>query len=409
MKILGAGASRGFSIDECLKLGRAVNEHTVTIGSTLDHCHVPGRQHQAIPDDVCVVGAGIHNEPGQQLISPFPSVDDLVKRCLGLLCDQNDSERAFTKFNPDDKVVLLINNYGGLSPLELGALTDDVLGQLPDWNIMPVRTFSGTFETSLNAPGFSMTLCNLELAARDSGLSTDTLLQLLDSETTAVSWPNTIRPSSPRQNAVQTKATAEDDSVAVDLKVDPTLLAKMTRSACERVIAAEPKLTEWDLIMGDGDCGEAVKGLAESVMAALDAGCAQNGSVFEFLKALIRAVDDMGGTLGAIFGILLSAFYGSLKTSPVYPTALHEGVTSLKTHTSARQGDRTVMDVLIPFSDEFVKADFQAALKVAHEKAEATRYLKPKMGRATYVGEHQEVPDPGAWALYEILAGLDVV
>lgn len=30
----------------------------------------------------------------------------------------------------DDQVILLINNYGGLSNLELGALTDEVLIQL---------------------------------------------------------------------------------------------------------------------------------------------------------------------------------------------------------------------------------------------------------------------------------------
>jgi dihydroxyacetone kinase len=49
---------------------------------------------------------------------------------LGLICDQNDPERAFVKFNKGDDTVLLINNYGGLSNLELGALTEETLSQL---------------------------------------------------------------------------------------------------------------------------------------------------------------------------------------------------------------------------------------------------------------------------------------
>jgi triose/dihydroxyacetone kinase / FAD-AMP lyase (cyclizing) len=39
------------------------------------------------------------------------------------LLDPNDADRAFVKFDPSDKVVLLVNNFGGLSNLELDALT----------------------------------------------------------------------------------------------------------------------------------------------------------------------------------------------------------------------------------------------------------------------------------------------
>jgi len=64
MKILGAAASREFSFEKCVEIGKAVNAQLVSIGSALDHCHVPGRHnHEEIGEDVCVVGAGIHNEP----------------------------------------------------------------------------------------------------------------------------------------------------------------------------------------------------------------------------------------------------------------------------------------------------------------------------------------------------------
>lgn len=64
LKIIGAAATAGSSFDECVKIGKAVNDSLVSIGSALDHCHVPGRRnHEHIGKDVCVIGAGIHNEP----------------------------------------------------------------------------------------------------------------------------------------------------------------------------------------------------------------------------------------------------------------------------------------------------------------------------------------------------------
>ncbi|RYC94618.1 Dihydroxyacetone kinase [Fusarium oxysporum f. sp. narcissi] len=428
MKILCAAAAEDWSFEQCVDLGRAVNDNTVSIGSSLDHCHVPGRQYQRVADDICVIGAGVHNEPGQQLVSPFPTVETVIKSCLELLCDSSDPERGFCKFTQDDEVLLLVNNYGGLSNLELGALVDEIQQQLAStWFIQPVRCLSGSFETSLNAPGFSISLCNLSASASLCKTTTATLIELFDRPTTAVSWPNLARPSQKLESRSEGKQNGHangNESAAATKQydsVDPSLLERCIRSACKKAILAEPKLTEWDMMMGDGDCGEAVKGLCESVIRKLDEGHAAPDSVVSFLEAITDTVDDMGGTLGAIFGILLTALNNALKrqlsgqkvtkaiTAEIYAEALHVAVESLKTCTTAREGDRTVMDVLLPFSDEFVKTkSFEAGVVKAKEKAEATRYLRPKLGRALYVGEasKQQVPDPGAWALSEILSGM---
>lgn len=67
------------------------------------------------------------------------------------------------------------------------------------------------------------------------------------------------------------------------------------------------------------------------------------------------------------------------------------------------------MDVLIPFAETLEKErDFKAAVEAAGVAAEGTRMLKPSFGRASYVGEgeNQELPDPGAWALMEIVTGM---
>ncbi|KKY34787.1 putative dihydroxyacetone kinase [Diaporthe ampelina] len=424
MKITGAAAARKYDFERTVNLGRSVNSQVVSIGSALDHCHVPGRQgNEAIPKDVAIVGAGIHNEPGAQRLSPFPPVEELIQYCLKLLCDPEDQERYFVTFEKGDSTVLVMNNYGGLSNLELGALTDETITQLASkWDIKPVRVLTGTFETSLNAPGFSISLCNLSAASRDSDTSVNELLELLDAPTTAVGWPNLTAPKShlsgaKQQQNFQTKGKIKSNNSA-DITLDAKQLDTVIRSACEAAIAAEPNLTKWDTIMGDGDCGEAVKGVSESVINILNMNGAGKGSVLDFLDATMDAVDNMGGTLGAILGILLSAFASALKEQSTNPssriseqfaTALEQAVAALKTHTSAREGDRTVMDVLLPFADEFAQSkDFHRAVGVAKERAEATKFLKARFGRATYIAEAQgqELPDPGAWALYEWLGGM---
>lgn len=57
-------------------------------------------------------------------------MENLIKYCLELLCDPTNEERHFVTFQENDSVVLVVNNYGGLSNLELGALTDETITQL---------------------------------------------------------------------------------------------------------------------------------------------------------------------------------------------------------------------------------------------------------------------------------------
>lgn len=138
------------------------------------------------------VGMGIHNEPGSHRMKGA-SLEDLIKTMLKQLLDENDTDRAFIKRQPDDKFVLLINNLGGVSTLELSGITDEVSTQLArDYNIKPVRTIQGTFLTSLNGLGFSISLLRLV----DTGLGPGkSLLELLDAPAEAVGWAAPIQTS----------------------------------------------------------------------------------------------------------------------------------------------------------------------------------------------------------------------
>ena len=64
IKIVGAAANVGTSFDDLMTLGNALGRSMVSIASTLDHCHVPGRtEHAMLANDEIELGTGPHNEP----------------------------------------------------------------------------------------------------------------------------------------------------------------------------------------------------------------------------------------------------------------------------------------------------------------------------------------------------------
>lgn len=162
----------------------------MSIGSSLQHVHVPGRgvPEDSIASDEVEVGMGIHNEPGSHR-TKFELVG-LITTMLRHLLDPNDSDRAYIKYTPKDKFVLLINNLGGVSPIELSGILDEVHRQLTgSYNIKPVRVIQGSFLTSLNGLGFSISLLKLEDTGLGAGKS---MLELLDAPAEATGWSNPI-------------------------------------------------------------------------------------------------------------------------------------------------------------------------------------------------------------------------
>lgn len=194
----------------------------------------------------------------------------------------------------------------------------------------------------------------------------------------------------------------------------------MLQTACDAIVKAEPDLTKWDTVMGDGDCGETLKTGATALLSAVDGGLAKPGSVIAVLHELESIVESkMGGTLGGILGIFFVSLTTALQRGlakgekqgeALWGSALSTANGNLQRYTPAKVGDRTVMDVFIPFADTLAKtASFADAVKAAVDAAEATKRMTPKLGRATYVGgmEGKELPpDPGAWGAMEGIRGL---
>jgi dihydroxyacetone kinase len=126
----------------------------------------------------------------------------------------------------------------------------------------------------------------------------------------------------------------------------------------------------------------------------------------------------------AVFDLYLTALSTFLRPSSdsqsqpdptLWTTAPLRALQSLSTHTPARPGDRTLIDALSPFCTTLDKegaASLGKAVEAAHQGAEATRKMRPRLGRAVYVGIDErdpgrsEVPDPGAWGVAALLRGL---
>lgn len=88
---------------------------------------------------------GIHNEPGNRRLSPIPPLSDIVKEQLDLLTSTSDPERSFLPFKGKDKIVLLVNNLGGTSELEMTSIVRETRLQLEARGYQIERVLAGTF------------------------------------------------------------------------------------------------------------------------------------------------------------------------------------------------------------------------------------------------------------------------
>ncbi|OJZ84754.1 hypothetical protein ASPFODRAFT_209223 [Aspergillus luchuensis CBS 106.47] len=424
LKIVSALAEAGGSLEDVYRTAQLANKNLVSVGSSLEHVHVPGRAPptETIPDGEVEVGMGIHNEPGSHR-EKF-ELTELVATMLLQLLDHNDPDRAWITRKPDDEFVLLINNLGGVSALELSGITDEVYRQLNrDYNVRPIRVIQGTFLTSLNGLGFSISLMKLVDTGLGEGKS---FLELLDAPAEAVGWSAPIRPETweHRSDApVELKRTKLPEDQPSNVKLDVDSLKKVLGSALKRVIAAEPEVTRFDTIVGDGDCGVGLKRGAEAVLKLIeDPSSSLTDDVVNAVNRIVSIVENvMDGTSGAIYAIFLNALAHGLReqdrgtTTPatvdVWAAALSYSLTALSRYTPAQPGDRTLLDALVPFCTQLQKAkDVHVAAKAAQEGTDSTKNMKASLGRSVYVGGEEEwvgkIPDPGAYGLSVFLNGL---
>lgn len=265
-KISAALAALGRPLDDVVKVARLAAANLVSVGASLNHVHVPGRRADETstlgPREI-ELGMGIHNEPGSG--RETVELPGLVAKMLAQLLDQADKDRAFLNVNSNE-VVLLINNLGGVSVLELGGITTEVVQQLgKNYDIQPVRILSGTYMTSLNGEGFSITLLNVV----NTDIGGPGMIELLDYPTEAAGWAAPIQKTTWEEKNTATRegtaATNEQKAKASGLQYDASAATQALKAGLEAVVAAEPDVTRYDSVVGDGDCGIGLKRGAEGM------------------------------------------------------------------------------------------------------------------------------------------------
>ena len=178
-------------------------------------------------------------------------------------------------------------------------------------------------------------------------------------------------------------------------------------------------MTRYDSLVGDGDCGTGLKRGAEALLRLLS-DKPPGPDLLSNFQSLVHVVENtMDGTSGALYAIFLNALLHELRaqdssstqdvTPQIWAKALKSSVEGLGRYTPAKEGDRTLMDALIPFVETLGKTDdVKAAAEAASKGSARTKGMKASLGRSVYVGGEtwQDTPDPGAHGLSEFLQGL---
>lgn len=187
--------------------------------------------------------------------------------------------------------------------------------------------------------------------------------------------------------------------------------ARLVRDDAER-------LTELDTAIGDGDHGRNLtRGFAAAVEKIDDAATP---------RAVLRSaggalVSNVGGASGPLYGTFLRRTAKALPDEPsvdgdALAEALAAGVDGVRELGGAADGDKTMLDALVPavaaFRDAIgdgaePPAAVARAVTAAEEGARATIPLVARKGRASYLGERSAGhEDPGAASSVLLLRAL---
>jgi dihydroxyacetone kinase-like protein len=173
-KICGAAAEERRDLKDVAELCREVNAGARSMGIALTSGTVPaaGKPTFDLGEAEMEVGIGIHGEPGRER-RPLGSAKQITQALL-------DPILSDLPFSAGDNVLAFVNGMGGTPLIELYIVFDEVAQVLSQRGIAIQRSLVGSYITSLDMAGCSVTLLNL----------TDELTRLWDApvNTPALRW-----------------------------------------------------------------------------------------------------------------------------------------------------------------------------------------------------------------------------
>jgi dihydroxyacetone kinase len=407
-KVAAAAAEKGYSLDEVYRVAVEANERTRTIGVAFSGCTLPGKNEPlfTVPKGRMALGLGIHGEPGLSE-SDIPTSKELALELVThLFAETPDSCRNDSK----TRLCVLVNGLGGVKYEELYVLYNNIFAILKEKNIEIIEPEVGELVTSFEMAGASLTFTwlNDEL---EEFWKKPTYTPGYKKGTIALGSGLSDVNSLQEEKKEISKGSTESRECAVSiLKVLQLIEANTAQLADE--------YGQLDSYAGDGDHGIGMARGAHAAASAakqyVDAG-AGAGSTLE--AAADSWSDKAGGTSGIIWGIILreigKEFGDSTKPSgEVVAAAVARASLEVTKFGKAQIGDKTLVDVLIPFSEKLVSEKGNSLSQawargsvIADSAAIETANLLPKIGRARPHAEkslgHQ---DPGATSLAMIIS-----
>ncbi|GAB2833538.1 dihydroxyacetone kinase family protein [Streptomyces daliensis] len=417
-KTASAAAEEGASLDEVVRVAEHTNARTRTLGVAFAGCTLPGQDEPlfTVPEGKLGLGLGIHGEPGVSE-SELTTADDLARTLVeGLL-----AERPADSGAENGRVAVLLNGLGSTKYEELYVVWATVSRLLAEAGLEAVRPEVGELVTSLDMAGCSLTLTWLDDELERLWLApADTPAYRRGALATPTRPAADVRTRSPR---ARTSAATPAPAVAEGAGADTSAFAvRALRTAHTVLHEQEEALGRLDAIAGDGDHG---RGMCKGVDAAL-AAAERAESERAAPAALLAAAGDAwaaeaGGTSGALWGAGLRALGAGLPADRApepkeLAAAAESALRAVTALGKAEVGDKTLVDALQPFVTAFTQqlgdgtgaADaFTAAARTAHEAADATASLRPRLGRARPLAERSiGTPDPGAVSLATVLVAV---
>lgn len=408
-KCASAAAEEGLDLAGVLRVAEAANAATRTLGVAFDGCTMPGADQPlfTVPEGTMGVGLGIHGEPGVA-DDPMPTAAALAERLVdGVLADNPDAASR--------RIAVILNGLGRTKYEELFVVWGTAARLLRDRGYEIVEPEVGELVTSLDMAGCSLTVMWLD--------------DELERYWTAPADTPAYRKGAPTPESGGSKAELRTGEELQTASQTPALdelsddegrrggrgVARALSAMAEMLADAEAELGRIDAVAGDGDHGRGmVKGSAAASAAAQRAVAAGGGQGSVLAEAGKEWAARAGGTSGVLWGALLSALgarlgdTGRLQSETVV-TGMRDGYDALVSLGGAAPGDKTMLDALLPFVEDFERrvadgqpwpAAWRESAAVAESAARATADLRPRVGRARPLAERSVgTPDAGATSL----------
>jgi dihydroxyacetone kinase len=356
-----------------------------------------GRPSFELGENEMELGLGIHGEPGTKR-THLQTADELTETLLTEILKHG-------RFGDEKRVAVMVNNLGATTEMELSIVARHALPFLGSKGFTVERLYAGTFLSSLDMAGVSISVLGVN----------DERLRWLDATTTAPAWPNLPkqRPGKP-EGQIAAKDSARVSSPAGQrAQSEPAGKIKLAiDAACKALIGAEDELTELDRVTGDGDLGTSMERAAKAVQLAVAS------YPLDDIPATLKALGhtfrrELGGSSGPLYGVLFLRCGNVLDSSSAtglaqWVEALDQGCQAISQLGGAKPGDRTILDALDPFVKTLRKSlgrktlreAVLAAIEAAERGVQATAQMKPRVGRSSYLGDRVlGHPDPGAKAI----------